>query len=1231
MRSIYSAIVIICYVLLSFLSASAQNSVRDYIYSFTFETFEPLTNDTILGSGFQDDWLYMGPGNSISTISGSLSGIGFPIGFPFVYDGVTFTRFGVSSNGFIKLSTGGTFTMSNSLASAFTSTSDSVNQRYIIAGLHGDIMSVVGQGKYSYRTIGSPGSRILVVEFRNVKHYVPNPTSEEFYNFQIRLHEGSNKVSFIYGQHLKDATTRNYTVGLRGFGFNNIHLRTMPVTSPSWTQNNKGLTVAAQMPMNLNITPPDGLVFNFFPREYDNDLELNAITAPEQEVKSCELSSQEAITVVVKNVGILPQSSATIGYVVGNNAPITQSVTFNPVLAPQASQTFTINTTANLSGLNPPRLKAFVHIPNEEPESRNNDTLAVSFTIGRPFETFPLSRFDSLTIRGWKRGRGANAPSGTFSLWGAANAPAAIPATMLLMRTDTPSVKNEWIYSPGYRVDTLFNYSISFKAAMFAGATGIGALSTMGDDTIKLVYSTDCYQTWKTLRAFRNADLTGGAITNSLTEYVVNLPSNVRQLVTFAFLGKNNGNNDPNADYRFVFRDFRLNRVPRFDLSADTVRVPSVVSLSCKYSTQEPVWLRITNRGFEPVDSVRAGFSLNNGLPIIKTFNFNPPLQPNASTTLIFDGNFGADFSIPDGITIRGFVMSALEDASTRQNDTARRSYNLISPLTTPTPVYETYASLLGARWQRGRGTSVPFGTSSSWGNRNVFPGNQTAGVDFPATQGLLQEWLYSAAYEGPSIVKFSFKAAVTAVGATTPATSLNQDTLKVLYSIDCGASWVAARKFSNQDLQAGLINNQLREYTFELPNPRNAILVGFAAFRSAGAPAVDAFTFHVDSVVINSPAFTDLAAQQIIFGTAGPATCPSSNRVAVRAIVRNSGNSVIPSATVGYLNNGVATTRNVTFPSSGLAVGARDTINFSGDDGALFPSPGNYSLRAFVFAPGEAATTRFNDTSSVLAYNILPKLSVPHIETFAGLGLLPVGWISDTLSGRGFRISAGRGPGGLQALSFRAQPNATTGEVITRNFGPILASTNSVRLNYRTLEASGAFFRLRPTDYIDVLVSTNCGLTYTPVGRIDSLNQQIAAGFLDRFFDISAYTGQDISIKIVARLTPKPFSSNFLDIGLFAIDINTSHDQLVVAPELRLFPNPFNKNSGCTIVSDKMLSAVFAISTDGKTIALPIRTTDVGKWHLDTNKLKAGLYTLLIKNEDKELPLQMVRVAITD
>lgn len=149
------------------------------------------------------------------------------IGFPFVFNGVTYTQFILNSNGFIKL---GTLPPSSpSLfpvgAGGFGSAIASTNPRdtAIISGFNAGLRAAqpttgfTPNPEFRVFTTGLAGSRICIIQFKNLAE----TASSGFISldFQIRLYETSNDVEIIFGTWiLNTAGTPNFrvSIGVKG-------------------------------------------------------------------------------------------------------------------------------------------------------------------------------------------------------------------------------------------------------------------------------------------------------------------------------------------------------------------------------------------------------------------------------------------------------------------------------------------------------------------------------------------------------------------------------------------------------------------------------------------------------------------------------------------------------------------------------------------------------------------------------------------------------------------------------------------------------------------------------------------------------------------------------------------------------------------------------------------------------------------------------------------------------
>jgi hypothetical protein len=123
------------------------------------------------------------------------------IGFPFIFQGVTYTQFSASSNGLLKLGDEPVgYDYYNELANAGDNYPLLINWWDDMV-LDGDPVGVNGgDAGISKKVTGTPGSRVLTVEWRARPFgETVEPGGEIPYTFQMRLYEGSNVIEYYYG------------------------------------------------------------------------------------------------------------------------------------------------------------------------------------------------------------------------------------------------------------------------------------------------------------------------------------------------------------------------------------------------------------------------------------------------------------------------------------------------------------------------------------------------------------------------------------------------------------------------------------------------------------------------------------------------------------------------------------------------------------------------------------------------------------------------------------------------------------------------------------------------------------------------------------------------------------------------------------------------------------------------------------------------------------------------
>jgi hypothetical protein len=170
--------------------------VSTYGFSESISTYTPLTTPV---TAYTAPW-----DNYVS------SAVSAPLGFNFVYDGVTQTQCYISPNGFITF---GAQPASADYLPLSTATSY-VNGGAISAiGIDLISASAAATDNIVYKTIGSAPNRTFVVQWTNARRKVAIGN----FNFQIRLNETTNEIEISYGAcSTSDVTVYNAQVGIRG-------------------------------------------------------------------------------------------------------------------------------------------------------------------------------------------------------------------------------------------------------------------------------------------------------------------------------------------------------------------------------------------------------------------------------------------------------------------------------------------------------------------------------------------------------------------------------------------------------------------------------------------------------------------------------------------------------------------------------------------------------------------------------------------------------------------------------------------------------------------------------------------------------------------------------------------------------------------------------------------------------------------------------------------------------
>jgi hypothetical protein len=289
------------------------SQVSNYTFGSSTGTYTPITG----GSNYDNftSWSntnFLDDNNSTALES---------IGFNFVYNGTTYTQFGVNTNGWISLGslpTNSSFPLSlgtsnnvisamgNDLVGRGSFLANRTSGSAVITITGGDISLISVGDKVSgtgipagstvlsktattvtisanattsgtgfhfrfsrsgfgirFQTIGTSPNRTLVVQWTGWQRYTTSGAFGELYNFQIRLNETTNTINIVYNiQGPTSTTARTFEVGLRGSANTDFNNRT---TTTNWASTTAGTLNSSTVTLSNTVKPSSGLTYTWTP------------------------------------------------------------------------------------------------------------------------------------------------------------------------------------------------------------------------------------------------------------------------------------------------------------------------------------------------------------------------------------------------------------------------------------------------------------------------------------------------------------------------------------------------------------------------------------------------------------------------------------------------------------------------------------------------------------------------------------------------------------------------------------------------------------------------------------------------------------------------------------------------------------------------------------------------------------------------------------------------------
>lgn len=185
-----------------------------------------------------------------------------PIGFTFFYDGQAYTTFSMCTNGFMDLSSStadgsgtGAYSRTNSQFSTVSGT------LLALAPMYDDMDAESGgslTANYKYQVTGSPGSRVLTVEWIDIRAF--NTTGCDV-NMQVKLYEGTGVIEYLYGTMNTGTASWSYTTGVNG-----PTMSAVPTAAELLTQQSPNSTTFSNTASNaLSTIPTSNTKLTFTP------------------------------------------------------------------------------------------------------------------------------------------------------------------------------------------------------------------------------------------------------------------------------------------------------------------------------------------------------------------------------------------------------------------------------------------------------------------------------------------------------------------------------------------------------------------------------------------------------------------------------------------------------------------------------------------------------------------------------------------------------------------------------------------------------------------------------------------------------------------------------------------------------------------------------------------------------------------------------------------------------
>ena len=415
--------------------------------------------------------------------------------------------------------------------------------------------------------------------------------------------------------------------------------------------------------------------------------------------------------------------------------------------------------------------------------------------------------------------------------------------------------------------------------------------------------------------------------------------------------------------------------LPNLDLGVTAFMEP----MGC-YGANQTVRVRTANFGTSTID-----FSVN---PVTVSANAtgpNPqtftPITVNTGTlasgaTEDFTFTTTYDMSVAGTYTFQAIAKLTGDQFSS--NDTLVTTRNVTFTNPSALPQAANFTGYTGAnltaihpQWTEASGVS-PTGTTSQWIASNASQQTFYGANGVTAKVGLFgntnRAWILSPKFTATSYTKFSFKMSVTTYNGTSFSYMGSDDSLNVMISTNCGATW--SRIYTaNYD---SLLTESFRTSTFDLSSYAGQnIIVGFYA-TDGNIDDPELYDFHLDDINIYNELLNDVGVSVLLSPMDG--LCANTNNI-VKVVVTNYGSNS---------QTNIPVVVDITGPGSAVLYDTvRVVLQSLQKDTLSFPvsftptSGGTYNFRAYTTLAGDNIIN--NDT--LIAQRVFNSVTSPIVS----------------------------------------------------------------------------------------------------------------------------------------------------------------------------------------------------------------------------------------------------------